>query len=68
MYGTRPKSLGTRRGLNSPFIPPIKPAENKSNEGENAERNSNSNDPEKILGNGIVKCYSSHFLIFIHWV
>jgi len=26
-YGSRPKSLGTRRGLNSPFIPPIKGAQ-----------------------------------------
>jgi len=43
-YGTRPKSLGARRGLNSPFIPPIKPSEAKPCENEPtgaSDRNSN---------------------------
>lgn len=52
-YGTRPKSLGARRGLNSPFIPPIKPSEAKPCENEPtgaSDRNSNGSDPEKFVG------------------
>lgn len=51
-YGTRPKSLGARRGLNSPFIPPIKPSEAKPCENEPtgaSDRNSNGSDPEKFV-------------------
>ena len=56
----RPKTLGGRRGLHSPFILPIKDA--RTNEGENrgAEKanagNSGNNDPEKVLGRHLLVC------------
>ncbi|EFX75995.1 hypothetical protein DAPPUDRAFT_322816 [Daphnia pulex] len=50
-YGCRPKSLGQRRGLNSPFILPIKDA--KSNEGENngvdKKKIGNNDEQEKVV-------------------
>jgi hypothetical protein len=55
-YGCRPKSLGQRRGLNSPFILPIKDA--KSNEGENngvdKKKIGNNDEQEKVVGKACV--------------
>jgi hypothetical protein len=50
-YGCRPKSLGQRRGLNSPFILPIK--DTKSTEGENNvvdKKRTGNNEEEKVVG------------------
>ena len=60
-YGARPKSLGTRRGLNSPFIPPIKPSENEAPAPHAADRpNSNINETEKLAGT------TANFFVFVH--
>ncbi|KAI9558589.1 hypothetical protein GHT06_015377 [Daphnia sinensis] len=47
--GTRTKSLGLRRGLNSPFILPIKDAKTNECETTNVETKSNGNNEEKII-------------------
>lgn len=48
-YGSRTKSLGLRRGLNSPFILPIKDAKMNESETNNVETKSSGNNEEKII-------------------
>ncbi|XP_057369080.1 fidgetin-like protein 1 isoform X2 [Daphnia carinata] len=48
-HGSRTKSLGLRRGLNSPFILPIKDAKTNESETNNVETKSSGNNEEKII-------------------
>lgn len=66
-YGTgnRQKSLGPRRGLNSPFILPVKDA--KQNETDNngvGKKSAGNSEPEKEVGT----CFKVGDVVFISWL